>query len=185
MAETAKMIRDFFWNLFRSRKLDELKAAHQRELDQLRHHVISSLESASIVLKNEREYFAKRVAELKEAHKKLKFESDTRNAELADRLAKVEKERDYFRGKCDRFELLLLTPRQSTPTVARRPGAPGPAIVGRKTWAQVQLEDLKRQEEEAAEIQRRTAKEKKPSDEGTAAEATGTTAEPSARVAGT
>ena len=160
MAETAKMIRDFFSNLFRSRRFDELKETYAER--------ILLLERATETL---REVHARELTRLNRLITKQEHDS-------TEALAKAEKERDYFRGKCDRFELLLLTPRPTPTTVTRRPG-PTP-VVGRKTWAQIQLEDLQRQEEEAKKIQREAAAVESMKREAPAAADAGTEAKQSA-----
>jgi hypothetical protein len=109
---TGQSIRDFFSNLFHSRKLEELKALHNRELARL-NRALAKQEKDSEAL-----------------------------------LAEARRERDYFRGKCDRFELLLLTPKPTAPIVPRRPGMPGPVVQRTGRWLQVQLDDLAKQDEE-------------------------------------
>lgn len=70
--------------------------------------------------------------------------------DLKDALAKTEKERDYFRGRADRLELMLLgTPRlgaERRPVSVTRETTP----IGRKFWPQVQAEYILEQQEKAA-----------------------------------
>ncbi len=72
--------------------------------------------------------------------------------DLKESLAKVEKERDYFRARADRLELMLIPQRR--PAAPERPRNTQPVPM-RKNWAQVVLEN-------AAEIERKAqqAKEK-------------------------
>ena len=140
----ALAIRDFFSNLFRSRKLEALVVNHELQILELKRA-------------HERE-----LARLNRALAKQEKDSEAL-------LAETRKERDYFRGKCDRFELLLLTPKPTTPIVPRRQGTP--TVVGRKSWMQVQLDDLAKQDEEL---------KKRQTVEGAPAEVAGTQAEQSA-----
>ena len=55
-------------------------------------------------------------------------------------LAEARKERDYFRGRCERLELMLVP--NPAPRIVRQPAGTQP--VGRKTWAQVQAENADR-----------------------------------------
>ena len=72
----------------------------------------------------------------------------SRRVELLEReLIEARKERDYFKGRCDRLELMLLTPRTPANILPRNQA--NPQAVGRKTWAQVQREDFERQMKEA------------------------------------
>jgi hypothetical protein len=57
--------------------------------------------------------------------------------DLKEQLAKTEQERDYFRGKADRLEVLLTAPRTVAPT-ERRP--PILKAVRPHTWEQVRAE---------------------------------------------
>ena len=58
--------------------------------------------------------------------------------DLKQALAKTEKERDYFRARADRLELMLLQgPKVPAPAERRPAGSPTNLPVGRKFWPQV------------------------------------------------
>lgn len=77
---------------------------------------------------------------------------------LREELTEARKERDYFRARAERFELMLLTPREPKNIMPRNPNDKQP--VGRKPWAQVMREDYERQmKEAAAENEARKARE--------------------------
>jgi hypothetical protein len=73
---------------------------------------------------------------------------------LKEALAKSEKERDYFRERAERLELMLLPERTARPV--RVPGNRAP--IGQRTWAQVQAEHAEKLKKEAeAEKQKKDA----------------------------
>lgn len=65
--------------------------------------------------------------------------------DLKAELAEARKERDYFRGRADRLELMLLSPLVQKPIGPR--AALDPRPIGRKPWIQVQAEELQKQED--------------------------------------
>jgi len=73
---------------------------------------------------------------------------------LSAELAEARKERDYFRGRCERLELMLVP--SPAPRIVRPTGTQVP--IGRKTWVQVQVENADRIAKEIeAEQQKKAA----------------------------
>lgn len=64
-------------------------------------------------------------------------------------LEEMQRQRDYFKARADRLELILLAPKTERPKSTAPPANTSP--VGKKRWIQVQLEDRQRQLKEAAE----------------------------------
>ena len=67
--------------------------------------------------------------------------------DLKDQIEDLKLQRDQANGRASRLELMLLTPREPKLTIPRK-GVPLP-VGGRKTWIQVQAEDMERQRKEA------------------------------------
>lgn len=69
--------------------------------------------------------------------------------ELRRELEEARRERDYFRGKCDKLELIALKPVAQPIIGPRRPLPAG--RIGRKPWREVMAEHLAREESKAQE----------------------------------
>lgn len=75
--------------------------------------------------------------------------------QLRDDLTEARHERDFFKGRAERLELMLWEAKRIQPIAARAPA--NLKAVGHKSWEQVQQEFLDKQREE--EAQAKPAKE--------------------------
>ena len=73
--------------------------------------------------------------------------------QLREDLAELRDDRDYFKGRCERLELMLLEAQRPMPRVQTPIGV---APMGRKTWSQIQAEAYQKiAEEEKAEKEKK------------------------------
>jgi hypothetical protein len=127
----AEQIRDFFRTLFGSRLIEHMQA-QLIAYGVMHDHVVKLL----------REDFERERAAMHRSYEQLDRDAGAALGWLKEQLAKTEKERDYFRQRAERLELVVLG--RATPPAAREPKREIDLKgLGRKSWQQVQVDHLK------------------------------------------